>query len=295
MPPSAAPPPAARLRRLRQYVQLKRLAAPWIDATNRLVNHDGLEIAGSMAFSAVLTLFPFLIFLFAIAAFFHAEGAARDAVTFVFGPLPEQIKAALTKPLTEALSIRSPDLLTFSVILALWSSSNGVESLRTGLNRAYQARETRHIVRRRLEALAAVVIGTGIALLIAYLTVASAVIWSDARAALPKIAQEAADAVTGAIFTHYLIAGGVLFFSLSLAHLLLPGGSRRLSHVIPGVTVTTVAFLAMTAGFSAYLANFGNYAVIYGGLGGIAAAMVFFYFTAIVILFGAELNRALRA
>ena len=44
----------------------------------RLVLHDGIEIAGSMAFSTLLALFPFLIFLIAFAAFFHVEGEARE-------------------------------------------------------------------------------------------------------------------------------------------------------------------------------------------------------------------------
>lgn len=278
-----------------RFVRLRQIVRPWVDAMNRLVYHDGLEIAGSMAFSAVLTLFPFLIFLFAIAAFFHVEDAARDAVSFVFGPLPEQVKAALTLPLAEALSIRSPDLLTLSAGIALWSASNGVESLRTGLNRAYQAAETRHIVLRRLQSLAVVIIGTLIALLIGYLTVWSAVAWATAKAAMPEAAQQAADAIAGYASTRYAIAGGILFLSLALAHLLLPGGRRGLAEILPGVLVTTGAWLAMAAGFSYYLAHFDSYAVVYGGLGGIAAAMVFFYFSAIVILFGAELNRALQA
>jgi membrane protein len=255
------------------------------------------SIASSIttAFSAVLTLFPFLIFLFAIAAFFHVETTARDAVTFVFGPLPDQVKTALTQPLAEALSIRSPDLLTLSALIALWSASNGVESLRTGLNRAYGAIETRSLVWRRIESLLVVLVGTLVALLLGYLTVVSAVAWSDARAQLPDLAQQAADAVTSNILTHYAVAGAILFFSLALAHLLLPSGQRRLLAIAPGVLVTTLSWLALAAGFTAYLANFDSYAIVYGGLGGLAAAMVFFYFTAIIILFGAELNRALAA
>ncbi|NWH08857.1 MAG: YihY/virulence factor BrkB family protein [Alphaproteobacteria bacterium] len=279
----------------RRLVRVRRALRPWIDAGNRLVNHDGLEIAGSMAFSAILTLFPFLIFLFAIAAFFHVEGAAHDSITFVFGPLPDQIRQALTQPLAEALSVRSPDLLTLGVVLALWSASNGVESLRAGLNRAYGIGETRSIVRRRLESLAVVVFGSCISLLLAYLTVASAVFWASARDALPEEGQRAVDAVSDNIFTHYLVAAAILGLSLTIAHLMLPDGRRRVRDVLPGAAVTTIAWLAMAAGFTAYLANFGNYAVIYGGLGGIAAAMVFFYFSATVILFGAELNRALVA
>lgn len=275
-----------RVRALRVW----SVFSPAWKAMERLVLHDGIEIAGSMAFSTLLALFPFLIFLIAFAAFFHVEGEAREAVSLVFGALPQQIASAISRPFTEALSIRSPQLLTLGAIVALWSASNGVESLRTGLNRAYDAEEERHIVRRRLESLLVIATVVSLAVFLGYLTVISTVVLTD----LPDYAQEAAGSLANNIITRYLAAGAALFASLCLAHLWLPGGKRRLYDVIPGVLVTTLLWLMLAAGFSAYLANFASYDAVYGGLGGIAAAMVFFYFTAILILFGAELNRALR-
>ncbi|MBI1238165.1 MAG: YihY family inner membrane protein [Alphaproteobacteria bacterium] len=276
-----------------RLVRTRRALNPWVEATNRLINHDGLEIAGSMAFSAVLTLFPFLILLFAIAAFFHVENTADDAVTLVFGALPSEIASAVTEPLRQALASRSPNVLTLSALVALWSASNGVESLRTGLNRAYGVIEMRHFIWRRLESLAVVLAAIAITLFVGFFTVASTVAWSSARESLDPLAGVVIDSVSQNIVTRYLIAGVVLGLSLTLAHLMLPGGQRRVSHVLPGVLVTTLAWLIMAAAFSIYLAQYANYTVIYGGLSGIAAAMVFFYFSAIVVLFGAELNRAL--
>lgn len=264
--------------------------SPAWNAAERLVLHDGIEIAGSMAFSTLLALFPFLIFLIAFAAFFDVEGEAREALRIAFGALPDQISSAIARPFGEALSVRSPQLLTLGAVVALWSSSNGVESLRTGLNRAYDAEETRHIVIRRLESLFVVAAVVALAVIIGWLTIVSTVIATN----FPEFAQEAAGLVANNIISRYMMAGGALFAALCLAHLWLPGGSRRLFDVIPGVLISTLLWLALAAGFTTYLANFASYDAVYGGLGGIAAVMVFFYFTAILILFGAELNRALR-
>ena len=60
--------------------------SPAWKAMERLVLHDGIEIAGSMAFSTLLALFPFLIFLIAFAAFFrttcaHPPGATPRSTT----------------------------------------------------------------------------------------------------------------------------------------------------------------------------------------------------------------------
>lgn len=264
--------------------------SPAWNAAERLVLHDGIEIAGSMAFSTLLALFPFLIFLIAFAAFFDVEGEAREALRIAFGALPDQISSAIARPFGEALSVRSPQLLTLGAVVALWSSSNGVESLRTGLNRAYDAEETRHIVIRRLESLFVVAAVVALAVIIGWLTIVSTVIATN----FPEFAQEAAGLVANNIISRYMMAGGALFVALCMAHLWLPGGSRRLFDVIPGVLISTLLWLSLAAGFTTYLANFASYDAVYGGLGGIAAVMVFFYFTAILILFGAELNRALR-
>ncbi len=277
--------------RLRNVLaRLWNIFAPAWSALQRLLLHDGFEIAGFMAFSTLLALFPFLIFLIAFAAFFNAEGEAREAVALLFGALPQQIAGAISRPFTEALSIRSPQLLTIGAVVALWSASNGVESLRTGLNRAYDATEERNVVHRRLESLFVIACVVALAVLLGYLTIVSTVVMTN----LPDYARDAAGLVANNILTHYLVAGAALFVALCLAHLWLPGGRRRLYDVIPGVLVSTLLWLALAAGFTTYLANFGNYDVIYGGLGGIAAAMIFFYFTAILILFGGELNRSLR-
>lgn len=284
------PPPPRKLRKL-----FLRIWQPVADASDRLVMHDGLEIAGSMAFSAILALFPFLIFLFAAAAFFDMEGTARDVAEYMFGTLPPEVANALSAPLMEAMRIRDPDLLTIGAVLALWAASNGVETLRTGLTRAYDAEEERSVIRRRIESIFIVILSAGLALVVGYLTVVSNLLWPETSSILPQAAVDFANALFGNAVFHYAIAFVILFLALLLSHLWLPGGHRSIAQVLPGVLLTCVAWLVLAAGFSAYLSQFGSYVTLYGGLGGVAAAMVFFYFTATVILFGAELNRALKS
>ncbi len=270
-------------------VRLGRRLKPAAQAGNRMVRNDGLEIAASMAFSTLLALFPFLIFLIAFAAFFHVEDEAREAVAIALGAVPDQVARVIAQPFGEALSVQSPELLTIGGLLALWSASNGVETLRIGLNRAYAAEERRSVVRRRGESLIVVAAAVVLAVVLGWLTIVAAVL----RASLPEFAQATAGFIIDNPLTRYLLAGGALLAALCLAHFWLPGGGRRLRDVLPGALFTTVSWLALAAGFSVYLANFNSYDVVYGGLGGVVAAMMFFYFTAMLVLFGAELNHAL--
>jgi membrane protein len=275
--------------RLRQFVRWYRATHPVRTAVARLAIHDGLEIAGSMAFSTLLSLFPFLIFLFALASFFDLEAAARDAISLSLGAFPAEIATALVERFGEAVSVKRPDLLTLGGVLAIWSASNGVESLRMGLNRAYEEKETRNILVRRSQSLGVVLVAAALALFLAYMTIVSTVIWAQ----LPDYATEAGRILFDNIVMHYAIAGAALLLALTLAHLSLPAGKRGWRDVLPGVTVSTIIWLGLAAGFSWYLSHYGSYQTIYGGLGGVAAAMVFFWFTAASILFGAELNKAI--
>ena len=58
------------------------------------------------------------------------------------------------------LTVQRGDLLTYGVLLAAFFASNGIEALRTSLNRAYRVTETRLFVYRRVQSIVFVVIAT---------------------------------------------------------------------------------------------------------------------------------------
>ena len=74
----------------------------------------------------------------------------------------------------------------------------------------------------------------------------------------------------------------------------LPARRTRFSSIWPGVAFTVTAWVILAAAFSFYLRSFGTYASYYAGLAGIIAALYFMYLAALVLIFGGELNRAIR-
>ena len=55
-----------------------------------------------------------------------------------------------------------------------------------------------------------------------------------------------------------------------------------------------IVWVLASLGFSFYLANFSNYSVIYGSIGAAFALLLYFYISAAVLLFGAEVNAAIH-
>jgi membrane protein len=81
---------------------------------------------------------------------------------------------------------------------------------------------------------------------------------------------------------------------LLAAHVFLPARRLRFSNMWPGVLFTVVVWIALGGAFSFYLSRFANYASYYAGLAGIIAGLYFLYLAALVLIFGGELNRAIR-
>ena len=130
------------------------------DALGHFNTDDGWSMASHLAISALMALFPFLIFATTLASFLGAKAFAETAVHLVFDTWPEQIAAPIAREVVNVLTVQRSDLLTFGVLLAGFFASNGIEALRTSLNRAYRVVETRSFMFRRIQSLVFVVVAT---------------------------------------------------------------------------------------------------------------------------------------
>ncbi|WP_075216233.1 YihY/virulence factor BrkB family protein [Mongoliimonas terrestris] len=263
------------------------IAVLWtaVDQFNRT---DGWAIASHVALTALMAMFPFLIFLTAVASFLNLTDLAQTVVDLIFAAVPQAIAAPIAKEVNSVLLIPRGDLLTIGVALAVWFASNGVEALRVGLNRAYGCLEERSFVLLRLESIGFVVIGSFALLTLGIFVVVAPVAWHWVVVELPIVEE------FGRTFA-ILRWGGTLTIlggALLIAHMWLPSGRRTLGEVLPGVVITLSAWILGGVGFATYLSNFGNYASTYAGLAGVMTALVFLYLIAAILLFGASINAA---
>jgi membrane protein len=249
---------------------------------------DGWAIASHVALSALLALFPFLIFLTAVAAFFDLSELASTVVQLLFETVPESIAGPIAREVENVLLVPRTDVLTFGVALAIWFASSGVEALRVGLNRAYGCVETRSYILLRLESIVFVILGTLVLLTLGFLVVLTPVAWSIASERIPVL-HEFERSFT---IIRYAVTLVVLSIALTLAHLWLPAGERKVVDVLPGIIGTVIAWIVAGVGFATYLQNFSSYASTYAGLAGAMTALVFLYLVALIMLFGASLNAA---
>lgn len=260
------------------------------DAVNRFVLNDNWAIASDIALAILLSLFPFLIIVTAVASLLGSEDLAREAADLVLASWPKQVGQPLADEVMRVLTGQRRDLLTIGSVLALVFASNAVESVRIGLNRAYGVPERRKWWVTRLESIGFVVVGVAVLLTLAFLIVLGPVIWRTITAYLPDLGAFS-DLVT---VLRLVIATLVIIGALIISHFWLPAGWRRMRDIWPGISVTLVGWIASGVGFGFYLDSFaGTYVSTYAGLATGMIALVFLYFCAVIFLFGGEINAAI--
>lgn len=260
-----------------------------VTAYRQLNANDGWAMASHVALSGLLALFPFLIFLTAVASFFGTRDLSDTAVNLIFDSVPAAVAAPLAKEVHNVLTGQRGDLLTYGALLALWFASSGVESLRLALNRAYDERDMRWFYVTRLRSLAFVFLGVVALLALSLLVVLAPTLWKLVALNVPGMGEQPPWSVT---LSRYALTFLLLLGVLIAVHLWLPVGRRRIIDVLPGIFLTLIAWLVAAAAFGWYLANFASYASTYAGFAGATIALVFLYFLAVLFVAGGEYNAA---
>jgi membrane protein len=249
---------------------------------------DGWAIASHIALSTLMAMFPFLIVVTALAGFFFgSKELADEAARLLLEAWPKEVAGPIAQDVTGVLTGARGDVLTFGVLFAVYFASSGVESLRIGLNRAYNCPEPRAWWLLRLESILYVLVGAVAILAFAFLVVLAPLIWRQLVLYFPGVAP-----FNGIVtLTRYAIAATVLIIALVILHHWLPAARRPLLSIAPGIVATLVLWLISGAVFGRYLAQFAfAYTSMYSGLASAMVALVFLYVCASIFIYGGELN-----
>ena len=273
------------MRRLRSAFHIA------LDAFYAFLADDGWAIASHIALSALMALFPFLIVITSLAGFFGSKELADRAAEMMLEAWPAQVASALSGEIHNVLTQSHGGVLTLGVALALYFASNGVESFRVGLNRAYGVTEERRWYWLRLESIGYTIVAAVVSLAMAFLIVLGPLILATARRYIPLRIEPNENLFN---VLRYGLTIITLIAALVILHKWLPAGRRRLREIMPGIVVTMGASLVSGIVFGKYLERFAsNYVTTYAGLASVMIALVFLYFIAAIFVYGGELNAAI--
>ena len=240
--------------------------------------------AAGVTFFALLALFPALGAFVSLYGLFGDATQARHQIMGLSGLLPSGAVTVIAAQLRHLAKIKQASLgLAFAtnLLISLWSANAGVRSLFAALNAAYEQKERRSFIVLNLVSLACA-LG-----LIVFAILAVAVV----VAAPETLTLVGLGAVAKFAFLRWPLILAVVCGLLTLLYRYGPSqphGSGRWLNV--GTLVAGLIWLAMSAGFSWYVAHFGSYDKTYGALGGVIGFMTWIWLSLMVVLYGGELN-----
>ena len=260
-------------------------------AFERFNDHDGWAISSHIALSGLMSLFPFLILVAALAGFVGSTDLARGVADLIFETWPSEVAGPVAGEVRKVMTEQRRDLLTVGALLAVYFSSNGVESLRIGgTQMGGSGGAQRPWWLTRLEAIAFVLVGAIALIVFALLVVFGPLAWRAVVSEVPALRPLGPLIVTA----RFAVATIVIVVALLIAHLLLPGGRRSVTSVLPGIGATLVLWLVGGTAFGLYLESFAtSYVSTYAGLASGMIVLVFLYILSAIFIFGGELNAAL--
>jgi membrane protein len=293
----AISPPGSFARELSQPGRGRHSGSPlqipwagWKDILWRTYVRSGedrlLAIAAGVVFFGLLAVFPAITALVSCYGLFanpSTIGANLQTLALMlpqgsFEIVQDQIARVLMKGDT-ALGAT----FLFGLGLAIWSANAGAKAVIDALNVVYEEREKRSFIRLNLLSLAFTTGGIA-----ALLVMVSAVVAVPLALDHAGLASESRIIIGLGRWPLLLVT---LLAALGLLYRFGPSRqAARWEWLSVGTLAAALLWIAGSSLLSWYLSNFGNYGATYGSLGAAIGLMMWMWMSAIIVLFGAELN-----
>jgi membrane protein len=242
------------------------------------------NVAGAVTFFSVLALFPFLLFLVALASLVIDPAQAQVLIQELGRVAPEAVTEIVGQRLKDLAEGNNVGLLTVGALGAVWAASGGVVAMMDALNTVYDVEESRPFWKVR-----------GTAILVTLGGAVLSILASLAMVATPAVAKFLGEPLgTIVMWLRLPFAGVLMMLVWALAYYLLPDVKQKFKFITPGSVLGVIVWLVASWGFSLYVRNFGKYDANYGALGGVIVMLLWMWISAQVILIGAEVNAILE-
>lgn len=251
-------------------------------------------VAAGVGFFSMLALFPGLAAIIALTGFWADPVVIHQGLEVAEEFIPAEAFDILTDQVTRLVREDGSGLGWASLIsigAATWSARLGVGALAQGLNAIYGGTPRGGVSEIVLAlALTGVLIGVGVisvaAMLLTPILLAIVAIFVPQQTALFWLAE----------ILRWVVALGAMVVGLGLFYRYGPNrpDGQRSPFLSPGLALAIVLWGAASAGFTIFLANFGNYNEVYGSIGAVIALLMWLYISAYAVLIGGALNYALE-
>ncbi len=250
----------------------------------KLVNSHDLTFAASIAYYALLSLFPFLLLIISVLSAITAGDQERlEVLTFVFRFFPTRLDF-VSDQLDSLQQSRFRFGLAGGLALA-WASLGVFGAVTSAVNTAWGVEEQRGFLKHRLVSFLVLVAAGAfvtLALLLAGAAQVAGASWFGmvlGRYGWIAVLQTwAANSLTIVLL---IVGVGFVFYFI-------PNAKTRLRDVWVGAILTGLLWRAAFSGFSWYIARNQSLALVHGSIAAVVVFLVWVYVSAVILMFGVE-------
>ena len=250
---------------------------------------DMTTYASALSYQVLFSLFPFVIFLIALLGFLQLSSFfdwLRGRAEIM---LPEEAVGQVNTVIGE-LEQQKSGLLSFGVIFAIWTASAAMRATMNALNTAYDVKEARPAWKLYPLSILYTIGIAGMLILAAALMIIGpqAVQWVAQQIGMEQLF------VTVWAWARWPAALVLMMLAVALLYYLAPNVEQQFRFITPGAVIAVLVWIIASLGFNYYVRNFGDYSAMYGSIGTIIVLLLYFFISAAVFLFGAELNAVIE-
>jgi membrane protein len=273
-------------------------AGGWLSTLKRTIREfkaDNLtDWAAALTYYTILSIFPAMIVLVSILGLLGQNPQTTNALLKIIDDIgPSSAVDTFRGPIQSLIASKSDAgiLLVVGLATALWSASSYVGAFMRASNQIYERGEGRPFWKLRP---VQIVVTLAMVLLLALVGIAVVVTGPLASAIAGPIGL-GGTAVTVWNIAKWPVLLVVVMLMFSILYYWAPNVKHpKFKWVTPGSVLAVLVWIAASAAFAVYVANFGSYSKTYGSLGGVVIALIWLWISNIAVLLGQELNAELE-
>lgn len=250
-----------------------------------LYNSDGLTHAASIAYYALVSMFPMMLLALTVLSEMTADTADRDAVfRFVFRYFPRQfsfisgqLDAFQTAPVTFGF---------WGIIALIWASLGVFNAITSAVNHAWAVEKRRSFLMHRLVGFL-MMVSAGLVLMLG-LVLASLVRIAETRIGEAMVLSPWIDNLSGVVASY--LATLLLIGCVALVFYFIPNTKVRFRFVWPGAILVGLLWRIAFQLFAWYAADLATWNVVHGSIAAVVVFMLWIYVSSVILIYGVEMT-----
>lgn len=259
----------------------------------KVVEDDLFALSNELAYKILLSFFPFLIFLVSLLGFLNLENSYL--MTRLFESLPSDIGAVVNNFIAEMQLHPSPGILSASLLVSIYSASNGFRAVIRGVNKAHAYKDERTWIKKTL-------LSAMLMLIFSFSIITMLTLWVFSDELLhmlqPFFSFNIAlwgRLISSAISLVILLGATAWIYRLSCARYGVGTSKKGRGKILPGACTTVILWVVSSEVFSLFISRYSNISIIYGSIAGIFILIVWLNLISFFLLLGNTVNALLTS